>query len=187
MSQERILIVDDDQHLVGVLQIWFEKANFAVVAASNGDEALGILRGSGPLAFVLTDFMMPERNGIELLRVLKANPNLSHTPVMMMSNNSNPEFRQRAMELGAVAFLLKTDGARAVAENAMLAVGRVPEGFEGKKPSPLSTVQVQAMRESLVALLRLTSRTDGLPIEVRDALVSAGKLVEALFAAVPVN
>jgi CheY-like chemotaxis protein len=188
VSQRRVLIVDDDQHLLEVLQLWFEKANLAVVTAANGEQAIEILNGPEPPAFVLTDFMMPALNGIELVRLLKANFKLFATPVVMMSNNSDPEFRKKAMQLGAAAFLLKTDGARLIVENSIRAAMGTEAGiFESQMRLPLSAVQVQAMRESLIALLRLTSRTEGLPTDVRDALISADKLVEELFAAVQVN
>jgi len=92
------------------------------------------------------------------------------------------------MQLGATAFLLKTDGARLIAENSIrAALGPEARIFESQTRLPLSAVQVQAMRESLVALLRLTSKTEGLPTDVRNALISADKLVEELFAAVQEN
>ncbi len=130
---------------------------------------------------------MPERNGIELLRALKGSLDLSGTPVVLMSNNNDPDFRKRALSLGAVAYLLKTDGARLVAENAVRVVGRQPGIFESQKPSPCrpNKSRQRGRVESLVALLRLVSSTKGLPIEVAEALVTAGKLVYALFAAVP--
>lgn len=188
MPQKRILVVDDDLHLRGVLQLWLEKSGFTVVGAPNGEKALEILRGSEPLAFVLTDFMMPMLNGIELIRVLKENPWLSDTPVVMMSNNTHPEFRQRALDMGAAAFLFKTEGARTIVEKAIRAALPEEVSTPGHRThSPPSAAQVEAMRESLVAILRLTSKAEGLPPEVRDALASADKIVDGLFAGAPVR
>src|SRR5260370_30338137 len=99
MSQKRILIVDDDADLVAVVKLRFAKTDFEVLFASDGQKALQILREPERLDLVMTDFMMPELNGIEFIRGLKANDNLFDTPVVMMSNSSDPEFRRRAIEL----------------------------------------------------------------------------------------
>ena len=76
MSRRRVLIVDDDAPFLELLQLCFAKANFDVVLASNGEEALKILLESEPPDLVLSDFMMPEVNGIELVRHIKASAKL---------------------------------------------------------------------------------------------------------------
>jgi CheY-like chemotaxis protein len=119
MSRKRVLIVDDDAPFLELLQLYFAKANFDVILASNGADALKILFESEPPDLVLSDFMMPEVNGIELVRHLKANAKLFDTPVALMSSNVDTEFRKRALDLGASAYLLKTEGAHAVAEKAI--------------------------------------------------------------------
>ena len=185
MPQQRILIVDDDTHTLEVLQLWFAKANFDVVVASNGDEAFRILSNAESLDLVLTDFMMPELNGIELVRRVKTNDRLVDTPIVVMSNNGDPACRRRAIELGASAYLLKTDGAQAVAEKAIhLINGRARRTSAGQTP-PAPTAQIQAMQQSLLALVRLAAQTDGLPPQARQALNSAEKLAESLFAIAP--
>jgi CheY-like chemotaxis protein len=184
MPRKRILIVDDDANLLEVLQLRFAKTNFDVTVASDGRTALDILRESEPLDLVLTDFMMPELNGIELTRAIKGNSKLFDTPVVVMSNNADPEFRKRAIELGARAYFLKTEGARTIVERTIRMIAdREPEIPKGPT-LPGGAAQVQAMRQSLVALLRLTAHTEGLPVEARNAMISAEKLVESLFAAV---
>ena len=184
MSQKRVLIVDDDANLLEVLQLRFAKTDFDVIVAADGRTALQILRECEPLDLVLTDFMMPELTGIELTRAIKANSKLFDTPVVVMSNNADPEFRRRAIELGARAYFLKTEGARTIVEKAIhMITGREPESSSGRT-LPASTAQVQAMRQSLLSLLRLTGQTEGLPTEARNALMSAEKLAESLFASV---
>ncbi len=75
-SQKRVLIVDDDADFLKALQLWFVKQNFEVLLASNGEKAVQILRESQPVDLLLTDFMMPERNGMELVRVLRQDGDL---------------------------------------------------------------------------------------------------------------
>ena len=179
MPRRRVLIVDDDAPFLELLQLCFAKANFDVILASNGAEALDILLESEPLDLVLSDFMMPEVNGIELVRHVKASAKLFDTLVVLMSSNVDTDFRKRAIELGASAYLLKTDGAQAVAEKAIrMVAGGAPE-------VSASTAQVEAMQQSLLALIRITTQMDGLPAQARSALITAGKLAESLFAAAP--
>ena len=179
MSRKRVLIVDDDAPFLELLQLCFAKANFDVILASNGVEALKILLASEPLDLVLSDFMMPEVNGIELVRHVKASAKLFDTLVVLMSSNVDTDFRKRALDLGASAYLLKTDGAQAVAEKAIrMVAGGAPE-------VSASTAQVQAMQQSLLTLIRITTQMDGLPAQARSALITAEKLAESLFAAAP--
>ena len=185
MSRRRVLIVDDDAPFLELLQLCFAKANFDVVLASNGEEALKILLESEPPDLVLSDFMMPEVNGIELVRHIKASAKLFDTLVVLMSGNVDTEFRKRALDLGASAYLLKTEGAQAVAAKAIhMVVGGEPGVSNCRTPSA-STAQVEAMRQSLLALIRITTQMDGLPAQARSALITAEKLAESLFAAVP--
>ena len=179
MPRRRVLIVDDDAPFLELLQLCFAKANFDVILASNGSDALKILLASEPLDLVLSDFMMPEVNGIELVRHVKASAKLFDTLVVLMSSNVDTDFRKRALDLGASAYLLKTDGAQAVAEKAIrMVAGGAPE-------VSASTAQVQAMQQSLLTLIRITTQMDGLPAQARSALITAEKLAESLFAAAP--
>ena len=179
MSRRRVLIVDDDAPFLELLQLCFAKAGFDVVLASNGEEALKILLESEPPDLVLSDFMMPEVNGIELVRHIKASAKLFDTLIVLMSGNVDTEFRKRALDLGASAYLLKTEGAHAVAEKAIRMVAGGAPGVSAP------AAQVEAMRQSLLALIRITTQMDGLPAQARSALITAEKLAESLFAAVP--
>ncbi|MCB1021300.1 MAG: response regulator [Bryobacterales bacterium] len=109
-APQRILVVDDESDIVRTLQFRLQAAGFEVVTATNGTEALARI-SEQPVDLILSDFMMPEMNGIELTRTIKANPRFSDTKVMLFSANSDPEFRQRAKELGAIDYLPKTLGA----------------------------------------------------------------------------
>jgi DNA-binding NarL/FixJ family response regulator len=102
-----------------------------------------------------------------------------------MSSNVDTEFRKRALDLGASAYLLKTEGAQAVAQKAIrMIAGREPEVSSGQTRSA-PAAQVDAMQQSLLALIRITTQMDGLPTQARSALITAEKLAESLFAAVP--
>jgi len=169
MQRPKILIVDDDPHLVEALGLWLGKHDYEILTAVNGDQALGILRSGTAVDLVLSDFMMPELNGLELLRMAKSSPELFSVKIVLMSNNADPEFRKRAADLGAVDFLLKTTGAKTITERivGILSSGTPPATH--REPA----LNAQSMSQALVELLEAVSACDGLPASTRAALRSA--------------
>ncbi|MEZ5365924.1 MAG: response regulator [Bryobacterales bacterium] len=168
-SPQRILLVDDELDVVRALEFRLQAAGFEVVTATNGAEALERI-GEQPVDLILSDFMMPEMNGIELTRTIKANPRFSDTKVMLFSANSDPEFRQRAKELGAVDYLPKTLGA-------VKLLDKIRAQVEGNQHSARAAAAVAAshMRET-ASLARTLS-------DMLHLVRSSGPLSEpALFA-----
>ena len=92
MAKSKVLIVDDEEDVVAALQFRLATAGYEVLAASHGAEALEVLKREA-VDLVLADFMMPEINGLELTRLVKANPNWHETQIVLFSCNSEPEFR----------------------------------------------------------------------------------------------
>ena len=80
----RILVVDDEAHIVQVVAIKLRNAGLAVETASDGDEALAMLR-RGWFDLVVTDLQMPVMSGIELARAMAADPALARIPVLMLT------------------------------------------------------------------------------------------------------
>jgi len=78
-----ILIVDDEEFIVDLLATLLEDEGYRVLRAFNGIEALRYLEQERP-ALLLTDNMMPEMTGLELVHHLHANPHLA-VPMIMMS------------------------------------------------------------------------------------------------------
>ena len=168
MQRPRILIIDDDTHLKEALGLWFSKYDYEILTAENGDGALEILRSGPPVDLLLSDFMMPELNGLELLRVAKSNSELFSLKVVLMSNNADPAFRNRAADLGAVDFLLKTTGAKAITERVagILSPGAAPAKAR-------ESAEAESVSRALIELLNAVSATTGLPEATRATLRSA--------------
>jgi CheY-like chemotaxis protein len=101
-----VLYVEDERPLHGLVQFWLEDAGFDVIFATDGLEALSIVR-TRPLDLVITDAMMPEMTGDELVETMKADPALAHIPIIMATAAASPLRRQRMMERGCVAVLGK--------------------------------------------------------------------------------
>lgn len=80
----RVLVVDDDRPTVEMLTLALEMEGYEVVTASAGPEALDTARVFHPDLVVL-DVMMPGMSGLEVVRVLRRHPDLSTTPVLLLS------------------------------------------------------------------------------------------------------
>ncbi|MBF5043906.1 response regulator [Aggregicoccus sp. 17bor-14] len=93
-----VLIVDDELTIVESLQELLEYEGYGVVTAPNGRRALEELERARP-SLVLTDYMMPQMNGLQLLEAVRASPSLRDLPVVVMSAvHGQPS---RVAELGA--------------------------------------------------------------------------------------
>ncbi|MCE1207577.1 MAG: response regulator, partial [Spirochaetia bacterium] len=106
MENNHILIVEDSLTQAMRLRYILEKEDLMVDVATNGREALDILRNI-PINIVISDVMMPEMNGYELCKAMRADPKLSSIPVMLVTTLSDPTDVIRALEAGADNFLIK--------------------------------------------------------------------------------
>lgn len=118
-GRRRVLVVDDDRMMLGVLTRILERENYELLAATSGPEALGLLDRDGqPIDLLVTDFSMPGMRGRELAdRVRQRWP---HVKVLYQTGFSDMLFESRAeLEEGA-AFLEKPFTARGLREAARL-------------------------------------------------------------------
>lgn len=106
--QKKVLIVEDDALLLVTLTHQFEDAGYAVVAASDGEEGLERFFAEKPDAVVM-DVMMPCKDGVEMLEAIHAKDPETKVPFIILSNANDMEYVARAMNQGAIAYLLKSD------------------------------------------------------------------------------
>jgi DNA-binding NtrC family response regulator len=103
-GSERLLIVDDDEEMRGLLRKVLEKEGYHVSVAGDGREALAVL-ARGTFDLVVTDMLMPHDGGLELLETLhRIHPAL---PVIIVTAFGDWHSYTRALELGAAAFISK--------------------------------------------------------------------------------
>ncbi len=102
----RILIVDDVLANVKVLAAKLSREYFEVITASNGLEALELVRREMP-DIVLLDVMMPGMNGFEVCEKIRSDPATMHIPVVMITALSDTAHRVHGLEVGADDFLTK--------------------------------------------------------------------------------
>lgn len=102
----RILVVDDTYLNVKLLEAKLVHEYYVVTSANNGFKALAMIEQEPP-DLVLLDVMMPEMDGFEVCRQIKANPNSAHIPVVMVTALTDVTDRVKGLEAGADDFLTK--------------------------------------------------------------------------------
>lgn len=103
-DKKKILIVDDDKDIVKIVTTMLEGRGWDVNAAYNGHEALDVVNQSRP-DIILLDIMMPEMNGIEVLKRIKKID--AGTRIVMITAFGDVESYLDSMELGAYEYINK--------------------------------------------------------------------------------
>ena len=113
-SGARILIVDDDPVVAGMLGVTLAAAGFQIVEANSGEEALAMLAGAADLGIgMLPDIVFLDVemwggiDGFEVCRQIKSKPETSQIPVIFLTSKSDPAYEQLGFELGAVDYISK--------------------------------------------------------------------------------
>lgn len=109
----RVLLVEDSSDLRHLFARVLKGNGFEVCEAANGREALQCLPGFEP-DVVLTDLMMPEIGGIELIRRLRAMPTMAEVPIVAMTAAATTEAIREARRAGAADLLAKPFDSRAL-------------------------------------------------------------------------
>lgn len=101
-----ILVVDDDKHITRLIRTYLEQTGFEVIIAHDGETALHMLRREHPSLMVL-DLMLPGRDGWELTRIVRSDPTLAPTPIIMVTARVEDADRVLGLELGADDYVTK--------------------------------------------------------------------------------
>lgn len=123
---ERILIAEDEPYIVESLGFVLGRAGYAVTAESDGSIVVQRVRDSAP-HLVILDLMLPNRNGFEILKELKNDPDLLDTPVLVLTAKGQNQDRSTAEQLGADAFITKPFSNRDVLECVQTLASGSPE------------------------------------------------------------
>ncbi len=105
-SAARVLVVDDAPLNVKLLRTVLSAADYVVLEAGSGPEALQVMRSARPDAMLL-DVNMPGMTGYEVCQAIRRDPEFKSLPVIMVTGRSLPEARVEGLEAGATEFLTK--------------------------------------------------------------------------------
>lgn len=108
MSKPAVLVVDDFASMRSVVGEVLKRTGFTeIIQASNGQVALARLLEHKKIGLVVSDWYMPEMDGLALLRAIKANPALAHIPVLMITAEGQRDNVLDAMQSGAAGYIVK--------------------------------------------------------------------------------
>jgi two-component system chemotaxis response regulator CheY len=103
----RALIVDDSKAMRSIVGRIVREIGFETFEAANGREGLTQLLAHGEVELILVDWNMPEMNGVEFLKAVRAQPGSSAFKILMVTTASDLEHVNTALEAGANEYLMK--------------------------------------------------------------------------------
>lgn len=103
----RALIIDDSKAMRTILGRMLRELGFEVVEAGNGREGLQRLQESGKIDLALVDWNMPEMNGLEFIRTVRAEQSYNGVLLMMVTTETEMENVARALAAGANEYVMK--------------------------------------------------------------------------------
>lgn len=108
LSRKKVMLVEDDNILAEMYTIRLKAEDFEVMRVENGKRALEEIPHFKP-DLILLDIMMPEMNGIDVLRYLRSQKETKRIPVFLLTALSQPRDRTIGMEAGADGFIVKSE------------------------------------------------------------------------------
>lgn len=154
----RILVVDDDHDIVRLVKAYLENAGYSVLSAYDGESALHILRREQPDLMVL-DLMLPDHDGWDLTRLIRADQNLAETPIIMLTARVEDSDKIVGLEIGADDYITKPFNPREVVARVRALLRR---SQSGKIPVP----QVLQTGYLTLDIGRRELLVDGEPVEL---------------------
>ena len=107
-SQEAtLLVVDDDPDILRVVKFYLSKQRYTVLTANNGLEALNVMRSRPDIELVMSDVMMPEMSGLDLLKHIRNSSEYRELPVILISAEGETSRKVAGLNLGADDFITK--------------------------------------------------------------------------------
>lgn len=107
-SKGKVVLVEDDAILGDMYVQKFTKEGYTISHALDGEAGLAMIKKERP-DVVLLDIMMPKKNGLDTLRDLRADPEVKHTFVALLSNVGEQSYIDEGYKLGANEFLMKSN------------------------------------------------------------------------------
>jgi two-component system alkaline phosphatase synthesis response regulator PhoP len=124
---QRILVVDDDREIVRLVRAYLEKSQYEVLVAYDGEMALHMMRRERP-DLVLLDLMLPERDGLDVTRVVRGDAGLAAMPIIMLTARVDDYDKVVGLELGADDYVPKPFNPREVVARVRAVLRRAQEG-----------------------------------------------------------
>jgi len=104
----KVLIIEDDKFLIKLYSDKLRRSGFEVIGAISGEEGLSKISLEKP-DLVILDLVLPQKSGFEILSEIKLDFQTKDIPIVILTNLSQESDKKRGLELGAAAYLVKTE------------------------------------------------------------------------------
>jgi DNA-binding response OmpR family regulator len=108
MTGKKILIVEDDEAINNMYQTKIKQEGHEVLSAFNGSDALAVAKKEKP-DLILLDVILPQLDGFSILEELRESKENAKTPIIMLTNLSTEEDKEKAKKLGATDYVVKAN------------------------------------------------------------------------------
>ena len=134
---EKILVVDDDVDTLRLVGLMLQRQGYQIVAANNGTQALSLAENENP-DLILLDVMMPDLDGYEVTRRLRASPTTASTPIIMFTAKSQVDDKVTGFEAGVDDYLTKPTQPRELFAHVKAVLTR---GGKARPTAPVETAK----------------------------------------------
>lgn len=178
---DKLLLVDDEPGLREAVQAYLCDSGFTVEVATNGQEGWEKLQQDIP-DLVITDIMMPEVDGYQLLKQMREDPRLKSIPVVFLTARGMTSDRIQGYQARCDAYISKPfdpDELVAVVENLLARRSNATEGFEEGETPDIATLarQIQEIKELLTHKSAIPQKSDPVQIDLTPREESVLELV----------
>ena len=156
LKQKLVLVVDDDPTNITVIS-GVLKDSFRIKVATNGKQALAMARAPDKLDLILLDVVMPEMDGFEVCRHLKANPATREIPVIFLTGVTDAENEEKGFEIGAVDYIHKPFSAPIVLVRVRTQLALQAALRQAREARNQADELLHALRAELAGVARLTA------------------------------
>jgi CheY-like chemotaxis protein len=106
--KQKVLFIEDDCDQIVLYKTKFELEGFDFLCANTGTEGIALAKEKKP-GLIFLDIIMPEQNGLDVLKKLKKDEDTKGIPTVLFTNLSDKDSREKGIKLGAVDYFVKTD------------------------------------------------------------------------------
>jgi CheY-like chemotaxis protein len=183
---EKILIIDDDMDTLKLVGLMLQKQGYQIVAATNGPQGLAQAEVENP-DLILLDVMMPEMDGYEVARRMRANPFTASTPILMFTAKTQLDDKVTGFESGADDYLTKPTHPTELSAHVKALLARSTKGRALAQAAPLEkrafTIGVLSARgglgvttvaTNLGSAIHAASDADAIVAELRSGMGTLG-------------
>ena len=155
-DKHKILIVDDNPHVLKLLNISLQKAGYEVYTAENGDEGLKVVNDEKP-ELVISDVMMPHTDGIEFCWMVRENSAVPMVPFIFLTSLNDQDMEIRGFRAGADEYLIKPVDRKTLLEkvDTLLSRAQRVKSVDDEKVSKMKGFEGNLADLSLVEMIQL--------------------------------